>query len=381
MSRPVAPTTTSAPTHAPTHAPTRAPTNAPNVGQRLIVVAGPTGTGKSDLGLDLAERLDGEIVNADSMQLYRGMDIGTAKIPVGERRGIRHHLLDVLDVTETATVASYQRDARSCIEDVLARGRIPILVGGSGLYIQSVVDEIAFPATDPEVRARLEGDLDRLGIEFLFGLLTELDPAAAISIGPANGRKIVRALEVIEITGQPFTATLPRPGWPRYGAVLLRLDRSAGQLDQRVSDRVRAMVAAGFLDEVRALDQVGLRRGVTASRALGYAQLLAVLDGDSDLQQAIAATAAITRRFVRRQRSWFRRDHRMVDLDAGAPDLVDRALAAVSGVVPSGVGSGAVAAGITDSGAVGSGARSSPSSRSSPSYGDPVTTDPVTTDR
>ena len=297
---------------------------------RLIVVAGPTGTGKSDLGLDIAQRLDGEVVNADSMQLYRGMDIGTAKLPVAERRGIPHHLLDVLDISEIATVASYQRDARACIQDILARGRTPILVGGSGLYIQSVIDDIDFPATDPVVRARLQGDLDRFGIEYMFGLLDEQDPAAALAIGPANGRKIVRALEVIALTGRPFTATMPRRGIPRYGAVLLRLDRPTDQLDQRLTDRVRAMVDAGFLDEVAALDAAGLRQGVTASRALGYAQLLAVLDGESTLEEAIVATAASTRRFVRRQRSWFRRDERMVDLDATGPDLLGRAMAAIA---------------------------------------------------
>jgi tRNA dimethylallyltransferase len=297
----------------------------------LIVIAGPTGTGKSDLALDLAERVGGEIVNADSMQLYRGMDIGTAKVPPGDRRGIPHHLLDVLDVTETATVASYQRDAREAIEQILARERTPILVGGSGLYIQSVVDEIAFPATDPQVRARLEGELQRLGIDHLFGLLDELDPTAAARIGPANGRKIVRALEVIELTGRPFTASMPRPGRPRYGAVLIRLDRPTAGLDQRLADRVAAMMDAGFLDEVRALETAGLRSGVTASRALGYAQMLAVLDGQLDLEQAVLLTTSTTRRFVRRQRSWFRRDHRMIDLDAGAPDLRGRALAALDG--------------------------------------------------
>ena len=296
----------------------------------LIVVAGPTGTGKSNLALDLAERLDGEIVNADSMQLYRGMDIGTAKLPVSERRGIPHHLLDVLDVAQIATVASYQRDARLVIEDICRRERTPILVGGSGLYIQSVVDEIAFPATDPQVRGRLEDELATLGVDRLFDMLVQRDPAAATAIGPANGRKIVRALEVIEITGQPFTATMPRPGVPRYDAVLLRLERPTPQLDQRLEDRVRAMVAAGFLDEVRVLDRAGLRQGVTASRALGYAQLLAVLDGDLDLEQAIVATAAATRRFVRRQRSWFNRDRRMVELDAAAPQLLDRAMTVVA---------------------------------------------------
>ena len=250
--------------------------------RRLVIVAGPTGTGKSELGMDLAQRLDGEIVNADSMQLYRGMDIGTAKLPVAERRGIPHHLLDVLEVTQTATVASYQRDARIAIEDILARGRTPVLVGGSGLYIQAVVDEIDFPATDPVVRARWEGELEQRGVDHLFGLLTERDPAAAIAIGPANGRKIVRALEVIDITGRPFTATMPRPGVPRYDAVLLRLDRPTPELDQRLEARVRAMVAAGFLDEVRTLAAQGLREGVTASRALGYAQLLSVVDGELD---------------------------------------------------------------------------------------------------
>ncbi len=297
---------------------------------RLVVVAGPTGTGKSDLALDLAERLDGEVVNADSMQLYRGMDIGTAKLPPAERRGIEHHLLDVLDVTQTATVAAYQRDARAAVADIMARGHTPILVGGSGLYIQSVIDDIDFPATDPVVRSALESDLEREGIDELFARLLQRDPAAARAIGPANGRKIVRALEVIEITGRPFTASLPTWGEPRYDAALFRLDRPNADLDPRLEGRVRSMVAAGFLDEVRALDAAGLRGGVTASRALGYAQLLAVLDGESDVEQAIVATAAATRRFVRRQRSWFRRDRRMIDLDGGAADLADVAMAALS---------------------------------------------------
>ncbi len=297
---------------------------------RLVVVAGPTGTGKSDLALDLAERLDGEVVNADSMQLYRGMDIGTAKLPPELRRGVPHHLLDVLDVRQTATVASYQRDARLAVQDILDRGRTPILAGGSGLYIQSVIDDIDFPATDPLVRGALEDELQRQGIATLFGRLEQLDPAAALAIGPANGRKIVRALEVIELTGRPFTATLPKWGRPRYAASLLRLDRPNTDLDDRLERRVRAMVDAGFLDEVRRLDAEGLREGVTASRALGYAQFLAVLDGDSDLEQAIVATAAATRRFARRQRSWLRRDHRMIDLDAGEPGLVQRALAALA---------------------------------------------------
>lgn len=300
-------------------------------GRRLVVVAGPTGTGKSELALDLAQRLDGEIVNADSMQLYRGMDIGTAKLPPDQRRGIAHHLLDVLDVTQTATVAAYQRDARGAVEQILARGRTPVLVGGSGLYIRAVVDAIEFPATDPVVRGRLEADLEQLGPAAMARRLALADPTAAAMIGPANGRKIVRALEVIELTGRPFSATMPRYDAPAYDAVQLLLDRETGALDRRLEQRVLGMVDHGLLDEVRRLDAQGLRQGVTAARALGYAQFLQVLDGVSTLDEAVAATAQATRRFVRRQRSWFRRDHRMVDLDAGRADLLDRALEAVAG--------------------------------------------------
>lgn len=298
---------------------------------RLVVVSGPTGTGKSDLALDLARRLDGEVVNADSMQLYRRMDIGTAKLSPDERRGVPHHLLDVLDVTQTATVAAYQRDARAIVEDILARGRTPLLVGGSGLYIRAVVDSIEFPATDPAVRARLEEELDQAGAAALADRLMRLDPEAAATIGPANGRKIVRALEVIELTGRPFSATMPRYNAPAYDAVQLLLDRETAGLDARLDQRVRRMVELGLLDEVRRLETQGLRRGVTASRALGYAQFLAVLDGRSDVNEAIAATTQATRRFVRRQRSWFRRDHRMLELAADRPDLLDRALEAVVG--------------------------------------------------
>lgn len=297
---------------------------------RLVVVAGPTGTGKSDLALDLAERLDGEVVNADSMQLYRGMDVGTAKLPPADRRGVAHHLLDVLDVTQTATVAAYQRDARTAVEQVLARGRTPLLVGGSGLYIRAVVDAIEFPATDPVVRSRLEGELAVVGPAVLAARLTRADPEAATMIGPANGRKIVRALEVIELTGRPFSATMPRYGRPAYDAVQLLLDRETGALDRRLEQRVHRMVDEGLLDEVRRLDGQGLRRGVTASRALGYAQFLQVLDGTATVEQAVSATAQATRRFVRRQRSWFRRDPRVVDLDAGRVDLLDRALETVA---------------------------------------------------
>ncbi|WP_285502008.1 tRNA (adenosine(37)-N6)-dimethylallyltransferase MiaA [Actinokineospora sp. NBRC 105648] len=294
-----------------------------------VAVVGPTATGKSDLGVALAERLGGEVVNADAMQLYRGMDIGTAKITEAERRGVAHHQLDVLDVRETASVAAYQRHARAAIEDVLARGRVPVLVGGSGLYVQAVVDDLEFPGTDPAIRARLSAELDEVGTEALYARLRELDPVAAEAVLPGNGRRIVRALEVIELTGRPFSATMPRPGPARYGTVMIGLDREPAELDARVDLRVERMFAGGLVDEVRALAANGLREGLTASRALGYQQVLAALAEEGDLAAAEEETARATRRFVRRQRSWFRRDHRLTWLDAGREDLVDAALALV----------------------------------------------------
>ncbi|OLR95203.1 tRNA (adenosine(37)-N6)-dimethylallyltransferase MiaA [Actinokineospora bangkokensis] len=292
-----------------------------------LALVGPTATGKSDLGLALAERLGGEVVNADAMQLYRGMDIGTAKLTPAERRGVPHHQLDVLDVTETASVAAYQRHARAAVEDVLARGRVPILVGGSGLYVQAVLDDLRFPGTDPGIRARLEDELAVVGAPALHHRLSGLDPVAAESILPSNGRRLVRALEVIELTGQPFSATLPTPGPPRYGAVLVGVDRDPAELDARVDLRVERMFAAGLVEEVHALCEVGLRAGRTAPRALGYQQVLAVLDGTSTVDEAAAETARATRRFVRRQRSWFRRDRRTTWFDAADPGLVEAVLA------------------------------------------------------
>ncbi|RRO14854.1 tRNA (adenosine(37)-N6)-dimethylallyltransferase MiaA [Saccharopolyspora rhizosphaerae] len=295
-----------------------------------VAVVGPTATGKSDLALDLADRLDGEVINADAMQLYRGMDIGTAKLPVEERRGIPHHQLDVLDVTETASVAAYQCAARAAVEDVLARGRTPILVGGSGLYVQAVVDDLSFPGTDPQVRQKYEDELARLGPVALHRRLAELDPAAASAILTSNGRRIVRALEVIEITGEPFSANLPTPGPPRYGTVLAGLDRPAEDLDDRVDERVTRMFDAGLAEEVRRLEEQGLRHGRTASRALGYQQVLAEFDGSGDMTAAAAETARLTRRFVRKQRSWFRRDERIHWFDAADPALTDEVLALVT---------------------------------------------------
>ncbi len=294
---------------------------------RVIAVVGPTAAGKSDLGVFLAQRLGGEVVNADSMQLYRGMDIGTAKLTPEERGGVPHHLLDIWDVTVTASVAEYQRMARRRIDALLARGRWPVLVGGSGLYVRGAVDNLEFPGTDPAVRARLEEELELRGSGALHARLAAADPEAARAILPGNGRRIVRALEVIELTGQPFLARMP--GFESiYRTVQLGLDRD--DLDQRVELRVDRMMDLGFLDEVRALLAQGLRPSPTAAKALGYQQLLAVLDDQGevvgDLSEAIELTVRGTWRFVRRQRSWFRRDPRIQWLDGAAPDLVEQAL-------------------------------------------------------
>ncbi|MCP2159062.1 tRNA (adenosine(37)-N6)-dimethylallyltransferase MiaA [Williamsia serinedens] len=295
---------------------------------RPVAVVGPTGTGKSDLALDIAERWGGEIVNIDAMQQYRGMDVGTAKVPVAQRRGIPHHQLDVLDVTEIATVARYQRAAGADVEDILARGRLPVIVGGSMMYVQSLLDDWSFPATDDAVRARLEDELADRGVAAMHARLQEVDPDAAASILPTDGRRIVRALEVVEITGEPFAASAPRIGTPRWSTVIVGLDRDTTELDDRLRSRTEAMFSGGLLAEVAGLVGHGLREGRTASRAIGYAQALAVLDGTMTPADAVEATFVGTRRYVRRQRSWFRRDPRVHWLDAGAPGLVD-AVAAV----------------------------------------------------
>lgn len=287
---------------------------------RPVAVVGPTATGKSDLGVALALRLGGEVVNADAMQLYRGMDVGTAKLTTAERRGVPHHLLDVLDVTETASVAAYQRQARATVEGLLAAGRVPVVVGGSGLYVSALLDDLEFPGTSPVIRTRLEDELAEAGAPALHARLTELDPVAADRILPGNGRRIVRALEVIELTGRPFSAALPTPGPARYDTVLVGLDRSVAELDERVERRVDVMFERGLVAEVDRLVPLGLPAGRTASRALGYQQVLAHRD---DLPTARAETIRATRRFVRRQRSWFRRDQRVTWLDAARPDLLD----------------------------------------------------------
>jgi tRNA dimethylallyltransferase len=295
----------------------------------VVAVVGPTATGKTALAVALARRLGGEVVNADSMQLYRGMDIGTAKPDEAERAGVPHHLLDVWHVREPASVAEYRRLARAEVDRLRAAGTVPLLVGGSGLYVRAVLDELDFPGTDPAVRARLEGELAAAGAPALHARLAAVDPAAAAAVLPSNGRRIVRALEVVELTGGPFRATLPQPR-PHYPAVVVGLDREAVELDERVAARVARMWARGFVDEVAALAADGLREGPTASRALGYAQVLAQLDGELTADEARERTVAATRRFVRRQRSWFRRDAATTWLDAARPDLVDAAAALVA---------------------------------------------------
>lgn len=294
-----------------------------------IAVIGPTAAGKSDLALDLAEELGGEIVNIDAMQQYRGMDIGTAKLPVAERRGIPHHQLDVLEVTDIATVARYQAAAVADVEDIRSRGLRPIIVGGSMMYVQSLLDEWAFPATDPVVRAKWEAVLERDGVEEIHRALTAADPEAAESILPTDGRRMVRALEVVELTGQPFAASAPKIGAPRWGTVVLGVDRDTAELDDRIAERTRLMFETGLLDEVEGLLVSGLREGVTASRAIGYAQALDVLAGEYDVEFARERTFIGTRRYVRRQRSWFRRDERVRWLDGASPTLRSDALSAI----------------------------------------------------
>ncbi|WP_442932931.1 tRNA (adenosine(37)-N6)-dimethylallyltransferase MiaA [Mycobacterium kyogaense] len=295
---------------------------------RPLAIIGPTGTGKSALALAVAEVIGHpvEVVNADAMQLYRGMDIGTAKLHPDERRGIPHHQLDVLDVTETATVARYQQAASADVDAILARGAVPVIVGGSMLYIQSLLDEWSFPATDPTVRARWEARLAEVGVGGLHRQLAEVDPAAAASILPSDGRRIVRALEVVELTGQPFAASAPTIGAPRWNTAIIGLDWPTEHLDDRLVQRTDEMFAAGLIDEVRALQARGLRDGVTAARALGYAQVLADLDAGGDGTAAREPTFVGTRRYVRRQRSWFRRDHRITWLDGSAADLAGSAV-------------------------------------------------------
>jgi tRNA dimethylallyltransferase len=292
----------------------------------VVAVVGPTGSGKSALGVELALRLGGEVVNADSMQLYRGMDIGTAKVTAAERRGVPHHLLDVLDVTEEASVADFQRAARARSAEILSRGRVPVLVGGSGLYVRAALDVLELPGTDPAVRARLEAELARDGSGVLRERLRRVDPESAARL--TDERRVVRALEVVELTGRPFASFLPRREYVRP-TVQIGLDGDRAELHARLARRVDAMVAAGFEAEVRELAARGLREGRTAPRALGYRQFLDVVDGRSTAEEAAASTVVATRQFARRQLTWFRADPRVHWLDPADPDLVAHAVRVV----------------------------------------------------
>ena len=295
-----------------------------------IAIVGPTASGKSALSLALAHEVDGEVVNVDSMQLYRGMDIGTAKLPVAEREGLRHHMLDVWDVTETASVARYQAEAIAAVEEIRARGKRPILVGGSMLYVQSLIDDWQFPPTEPEVRAKYEARLGEIGVDALHAELASVDKQAADTIEDKDPRRTVRALEVIELTGQPYQASQPpRDAPPRWDTVLLGLRTTPEWLNPRIDLRTRQMFAQGLEAETRTLvDEHGLVEDSTAGRAIGYAQVLAAWRGEYDMDTALERTITGTRRYVRRQRSWFNRDKRILWLDA-AGDTPAQARAAL----------------------------------------------------
>ncbi len=277
-------------------------------GQPVFVILGATAVGKTDLSLDLAELIDAEIINADSMQLYRGMDIGTAKLPIDQRRGITHHMLDIMDVTEMANVSDYQIRGREVINDIHARGKRVVVVGGSGLFIQALLEDMQFPPGDPLVRARLEQETDELGLAAMYARLIAFDPEAGAKVNPANARRVIRALEVIEVTGQaPVTSLVALP--IVVPSIRVGLRRERPELDERITYRVGQMWEQGFVDEVRELAGAGLREGVTARKALGYAQLLAALDGEYSVTAAQERTVIATRQFARRQDSWFGRDN------------------------------------------------------------------------
>ena len=295
----------------------------------LVVIGGATATGKSDLAVALAKRIGGEIVNADSMQLYRGMDIGTAKLTMDEREGIPHHLLDVVDVSTDVNVAWYQEQARRVIDSLLAEGKPVIVVGGTGFYIKAILDDLNFPDTDPAVREKLNQEAEKIGGDALHQRLGILDPAAAAAIPRENVRRVIRALEVIEITGKPFTANLPRENSTKYpGALQFGLAMDRESLDARVDLRVDRMFIHGLVEEVKALIEKGLLEGKTARAALGYAQVISMLDGDISLEQAISDTKLATRQYVRRQETWFRRDQRIswLDPDSDRLNLIEKAI-------------------------------------------------------
>ncbi len=297
--------------------------------QPIVALVGATASGKTGLSLDLAERLGGEVVNTDAMQVYRGMDIGTAKLPPDQRRGIPHHLLDLYDVTAPATVALFQGWARVAIADIRGRDATPVLVGGSALYTRAIVDRFEFPGTDDSLRRELEAELERVGSRALHERLAGVDPEAAAAILPDNGRRVVRALEVVALTGRPFSASLPRLEYvdPLTVQIGVAIDRPT--LDARIARRVEEMFAGGFVEEVEALLAHGLADARTASRAIGYREVMGFLAGDRSLAEAIEQTTVATRRFARRQDSWFRKDPRIVWVAHDDPDRVEKAVGAV----------------------------------------------------
>ncbi|CAB4559237.1 unannotated protein [freshwater metagenome] len=301
---------------------------------KLIAIVGSTGTGKSELAIRIAEAMReqyqaAEIVNADAMQLYKGMDIGTAKLPFAERRGIEHHLIDVLDVTQESTAAEYQKIARAKILEIQSRGAMPILVGGSMLYVAAVLNNFEFPVRDKNLRASLEKELLELGPNVMHQRLVELDASAASRIDPENGRRIVRALEIVTLTGEPFAAALPDEieSWQEVLEIGLRMDREI--LVANLAQRVRGMWEKGMVEETKDLISKGLRESVTAGYAIGYAQALAQLDGELSQEQAIESTTKLTQKYARRQMSWFKRDTRINWLDAQDPEVTNLAIALV----------------------------------------------------
>lgn len=288
----------------------------------LVFIGGATGTGKSDLAVSLAQRLGGEVVNADSMQLYRGMDIGTAKLSLAERNGIVHHMLDLVEVSSDINVAWYQEQARLIIDYLLERDIPVIVVGGTGFYIKAILDDLHFPDTDPVLREKLTNQAEKIGNEAMHQRLSILDPAAGAAIPKENVRRVIRALEVIEITGKPFTANLPREGSTRYPHALqfgLTIDREV--LDTRVERRVDRMFEGGLTAEVEFLIEKGLLQGKTARAALGYAQVVQALSGEISIDEAILQTKLATRQYIRRQETWFKRDQRITWLDSDSKRL------------------------------------------------------------
>jgi tRNA dimethylallyltransferase len=295
----------------------------------IVAIVGATASGKTGLSLDLAERIGGEVVNTDAMQLYRGMDVGTAKLPPDQRRGIPHHLLDVLEVTEPASVAQFQEWARAAIAEIRARAHTPVLVGGSALYTRGILDRFEFPGTDDSLRRELEVELERVGSVALHERLQGVDPAAAAQILPDNGRRVVRALEVIALTGRPFSASLPTMEYVDPRTVQVGVDIDRPTLDARIEQRVEEMFASGFVEEVERLLDAGLEAGRTAGRAIGYREVTGYLRGDRSLAEAKEQTKAATRRFARRQDSWFRKDPRIVWVQYDDPARVDVAVAGI----------------------------------------------------